>query len=154
MILILIYCFLLIFLWFSLKLFTSSLYYFGWFILFLSWVDLIKMFIFKLNFLFKTHFLVPLSFFYCYHYHLLNSRMFSVLMQHTLSLCSYIIHLSLIQLLFLFFRLGNAQFIIWSVQACFNTFCNVWVNVCCFYLDYKYASIHITKLCLFSMFWF
>ena len=102
-------------LWLFLKVSAITLFFSSCFILFSSWVAL-KQFLnsLSLRFLFMTHFFVPFPFFlYCY---------------GLLNIC--LLWLSMQQIVSLFFHL--------SIKSYFTFFCNVCINVFCFfYLYYK-----------------
>ena len=40
---------------------------------------------------------------------------------------------------------SRSEFKIWSVKSCFNIFCNIFVNIICFYMNNIAVGIHITK---------
>ena len=99
----------------------------------------------NLSFLFMTHFLYFL-FFYFHHCFLLMSYMSLFLIQQILSWFVLLIHLSLIQLLFCLFLQVSV-----SVKSFFNIFCNVFAIIICFHMNNEvlvldnHTKIHILQ---------
>ena len=92
-----------------------------------------------------TNFFVPFVFlsfkFFCLNHvkHYLNN---------VLLLFFHLTHLSLIELLFLFsFWQWSVYFIIWSIKSFFNIFCNIFINIICFYV---YNKTNLRSLCFFT----
>ena len=83
--------------------------------------------------IFGAHFC---SFFFNLHYcHLLSSYKLLPLMQENWSWFFHLIHLSLIQLLFYFsFSQWSIWLIIWGIKSSLKIFCNVFINIICFYV--------------------
>ena len=98
----------------------------------------------NLTFLSMTHFFVPFAF-YFHHFRLLNSYMFLLLVQKIISLFVHLIHVALVQLLFYVFLL---------VMVCFNILYNIFINIFCFSINNEAICTHITKFCIFTIFWF
>ena len=92
--------------------------------------------------------------FYLHHCCLLNSYMFSLLIQEIISWFVRIIHLSLVQLFIQFFFLVMACLILCGAKTFFKIFCSIFANIICFYKDNERVYIRITKFYIFTMFWF
>ena len=85
------------------RLFTSTLFFSSCFVIFSSWVAS-KQCLKSSNLVFVLwNTVLCVLLFYFHQYHLSNSHMFLILMRQTLSLVFYLIHFSLIQLLYFFF---------------------------------------------------
>ena len=57
-------------------------------------------------------------------------------------------------IIYSFFLLVMACLILCGAKTFFKTFCNIFANIICFYMDNEPVYIRITKFCIFTMFWF
>ena len=105
-----------------------------------------------ISFLFMTFLCLLHS--YLHHCCLMNSYMFSLLIQEILSWFVRIIHLSLVQLFIHFFFLVMACLILCGAKTFFKIFCNIFANIICFYMDNEPVYIRITEFCIFTSFGF